>query len=119
MFKRPIHGKEVAMELKVLITNNKTKLNDYLASCISDLGSIVVIEDVLKLNLKNKYPEKDVFTIQITDNFTLVDALKEAINLKPDTLLITESSKRKINIWTVSQTVRELVPKYYIEIKEV
>lgn len=74
----------------------KTELEKYLCSFIPNIDPIVTVEDTLELKLKNLYPEKDIYSMKISDNFTQEDAIKDALRLNTKWLIISESRGRDI-----------------------
>lgn len=69
----------------------KTELEKYLCSFIPDSDPIVTVEDTLELKLKKLYPNKDIYSMKINDNFTQSDAIKDALRLNTKWLVISES----------------------------
>lgn len=74
----------------------KTELEKYLCSFIPSSDPIVTVEDTLELKLGILYPDKDVYSMKISDNFTQEDAIKDALRLNTKWLIISESRGRDI-----------------------
>ena len=78
------------------VGSGKTELEKYLCSFIPDQDPIVTVEDTLEMKLKSLYPEKDIFSMKISDNFHEEDAIKDALRLNTKWLIISESRGRDI-----------------------
>ena len=74
----------------------KTELEKYLCGFIPKVDPIVTVEDTLELRLKNLYPDKDIVSMKISDNFSQLDAIKDALRLNTKWLIISESRGRDI-----------------------
>lgn len=74
----------------------KTELEKYLCGFIPDSDPIVTVEDTLELKLGILYPNKDVYSMKISDTFTQEDAIKDALRLNTKWLIISESRGRDI-----------------------
>lgn len=74
----------------------KTELEKYLCNFIPDIDPIVTVEDTLELKLKSLYPNKDIYSMKISDNFSQGDAIKDALRLNTKWLIISESRGRDI-----------------------
>ena len=74
----------------------KTELEKYLCSFIPAQDPIITVEDTLELKLKNLYPNKDIVTMKVSDNFSQEDAIKDALRLNTKWLIISESRGRDI-----------------------
>ena len=74
----------------------KTELEKYLCSFIPSSDPIVTVEDTLELKLNILYPDKDIYSMKISDNFSQEDAIKDALRLNTKWLIISESRGRDI-----------------------
>lgn len=74
----------------------KTELEKYLCSFIPDSDPIITVEDTLEMKLKDLYPEKDIFSMKISDSFTAEQAIRDALRLNTKWLIISESRGREI-----------------------
>lgn len=74
----------------------KTELEKYLCKFIPESDGIVTVEDTLEMKLKDIYPEKDIFSMKISDNFSQEDAIRDALRLNTKWLIISESRGRDI-----------------------
>lgn len=78
------------------VGSGKTELEKYLCSFIPDWDPIVTVEDTLELKLKSLYPNKDVYSMKISDVFSQENAIKDALRLNTKWLIISESRGRDI-----------------------
>ena len=74
----------------------KTELEKYLCSFIPTSDPIVTVEDTLELKLGVLYPDKDIYSMKISDTFSQEDAIKDALRLNTKWLIISESRGRDI-----------------------
>ncbi|MBR0419243.1 MAG: Flp pilus assembly complex ATPase component TadA [Erysipelotrichaceae bacterium] len=74
----------------------KTELEKYMSAFIPDTDGIVTVEDTLEMRLKTIYPDKDIYSMRITDSFTQEMAIKDALRLLTKWLIIAESRGRDI-----------------------
>ena len=74
----------------------KTELEKYMCGFIPLNDAIITVEDTLELKLKSLYPEKDIISMKVTDNFSQEDAIKDALRLNTKWLIISESRARDI-----------------------
>ena len=74
----------------------KTELEKYLCAFIPELDPIVTVEDTLELRLKDIYPQKDIYSMKISDMFSQEAAIKDALRLNTKWLIISESRGRDI-----------------------
>ena len=78
------------------VGSGKTELEKYLCSYIPEQDPIVTVEDTLEMKLKNLYPEKDIYSMKVSDKFHEADAIKDALRLNTKWLIISESRGRDI-----------------------
>lgn len=74
----------------------KTELEKYLCKFIPELDGIVTVEDTLEMRLKTLYPEKDIYMMRITNDFSAVDAIRAALRLMTKWLIISEARGREV-----------------------
>ena len=74
----------------------KTELEKYLCSFIPDIDPIVTVEDTLEMKLKDLYPEKDIYSLRISEGYTAEQAIRDALRLNTKWLIISESRGREI-----------------------
>ena len=74
----------------------KTELEKYMCGFIPFNDAIITVEDTLELKLKMLYPEKDIISMKISDNFSQRDAIKDALRLNTKWLIISESRAQDI-----------------------
>lgn len=74
----------------------KTELEKYLCSFIPNTDPIVTVEDTLEMKLKSLYPEKDIYSLKISDTYTSEQAIRDALRLNTKWLIISESRGREI-----------------------
>lgn len=78
------------------VGSGKTELEKYMAGFIPYTDGIVTVEDTLEMRLKMIYPDKDIYSIKITDEFTQEMAIRDALRLMTKWLVIAESRGRDI-----------------------
>lgn len=78
------------------VGSGKTELEKYLCAFIPDEDPIVTVEDTLEMKLKDLYPDKDIYSMKISDNFPQEAAIKDALRLNTKWLIISESRGRDI-----------------------
>lgn len=74
----------------------KTELEKYLCSFIPDSDPIVTVEDTLEMKLKQLYPQKDIYSMKISESFTAEQAIRDALRLNTKWLIISECRGREI-----------------------
>ncbi|MBR0461925.1 MAG: type II/IV secretion system ATPase subunit [Erysipelotrichaceae bacterium] len=74
----------------------KTELEKYLCSFIPDSDPIITVEDTLEMKLKTLYPEKDIYSLKISDAYSAEQAIRDALRLNTKWLIISESRGREI-----------------------
>lgn len=74
----------------------KTELEKYLCAYIPDQDPIVTVEDTLEMKLGILYPNKDIYSMKLSDKFTQENAIKDALRLNTKWLIISESRGRDI-----------------------
>lgn len=74
----------------------KTELEKYLCSFIPDSDPVVSVEDTLEMKLKQLYPQKDIYSMKISDSFTVEQAIRDALRLNTKWLIISECRGREI-----------------------
>lgn len=74
----------------------KTELEKYIASFIPDNESCLTVEDTLEMKLPIIYPNKDIASIKIDENYNAVQAIRDALRLLTKWLLIAEARGREI-----------------------
>lgn len=74
----------------------KTELEKYLCSFIPKSDPIVTVEDTLEMKLKVLYPEKDIYSLKISESYTSEQAIRDALRLNTKWLIISESRGREI-----------------------
>ena len=78
------------------VGSGKTELEKYLCCFIPDNDPIVTVEDTLEMKLKNLYPQKDIYSLKISDNYSNEQAIRDALRLNTKWLIISESRGREI-----------------------
>ncbi len=78
------------------VGSGKTELEKYLSGFIPLKDGIVTVEDTLEMRLKTIYPDKDIYSMRITDSFTQEMAIRDALRLMTKWLVIAESRGRDI-----------------------
>ena len=73
------------------VGSGKTELEKYLCKYIPITDSIITVEDTLELKLKTLYPQKDIYSLKISDKYTQSEAIKDALRLNTKWLIISES----------------------------
>ena len=73
------------------VGSGKTELEKYLCKYIPLEDSIITVEDTLELKLKTLYPNKDIYSLKISDKYTQSEAIKDALRLNTKWLIISES----------------------------
>lgn len=79
------------------VGSGKTELEKYLASFIPDNESCLTVEDTLEMKLPVLYPHKDISSVKIGDDYTAVQAIRDALRLLTKWLLIAEARGREIS----------------------
>lgn len=74
----------------------KTELEKYLCGFIPDTDGIITVEDTLEMKLPKLYPNKDIYSLKISDNYTAVDAIRDALRLLTKWLILSEARGREI-----------------------
>lgn len=74
----------------------KTELEKYLCSFIPDDDPIVTVEDTLEMKLKILYPNKDIYSLKVNEDYTSEQAIRDALRLNTKWLIISESRGREI-----------------------
>lgn len=74
----------------------KTELEKYLCGFIPEVDPIVTVEDTLEMRLKTLYPNKDIYMMRITEDFTAEQAIRDALRLNTKWLIISEARGREI-----------------------
>ena len=59
----------------------KTELEKYLCGFIPEKDGIITVEDTLEMKLPKLYPNKDIISLKISDKYTAVDAIRDALRL--------------------------------------
>jgi len=75
----------------------KTELQKYIASFLPENESCMTIEDALEMHLPKLYPNKDIFAIQINENYQMEQAIRDALRLLIRYLWIAEARGREIH----------------------
>lgn len=75
----------------------KTELSKYMCQFIPDLDGIITVEDTLEMRLKELYPEKDIYSMRITEQFTAETAIRDALRLLTKWLILSEARGREIS----------------------
>lgn len=78
------------------VGSGKTELEKYIAGFIPDNESCLTVEDTLEMKLPVIYPHKDISSIKIDQNYTAVQAIRDALRLLTKWLLIAEARGREI-----------------------
>lgn len=78
------------------VGSGKTELSKYLCGFIPPLDGIITVEDTLEMRLKEIYPEKDIYSMRITDQFTAEAAIADALRLLTKWLILSEARGREI-----------------------
>ena len=79
------------------VGSGKTELEKYLCKYIPQTDSIITVEDTLELKLKTLYPQKDIYSLKISDKYTQSEAIKDALRLNTKWLIISESRGEDIS----------------------
>lgn len=79
------------------VGSGKTELEKYLCKYIPVTDSIVTVEDTLELKLKTLYPDKDIYSLKISDKYDQTKAIKDALRLNTKWLIISESRGEDIS----------------------
>lgn len=74
----------------------KTELEKYLCNFIPDSDPIVTVEDTLEMKLKTLYPNKDIYSLKISEEYTSEQAIRDALRVNTKWLIISESRGREI-----------------------
>lgn len=74
----------------------KTELEKYLCNFIPDSDPIVTVEDTLEMKIDKLYPLKDVYSLKATNNYSVEQAIRDALRLNTKWLIISESRGREI-----------------------
>ena len=72
------------------------ELEKYLCSFIPDVDGIITVEDTLEMKLPKLYPRKDIYSLKINDNYTSVNAIRDALRLLTKWLIVSEARGREI-----------------------
>lgn len=78
------------------VGSGKTELEKYLASFIPEVDAIITVEDTLEMKLSKLYPLKDIYSIKVTEDYTSVDAIRDALRLLTKWLILSEARGREI-----------------------
>lgn len=78
------------------VGSGKTELSKYMCKFIPPLDGIITVEDTLELRLKELYPDKDIYSMRITDQFTADNAIRDALRLLTKWLILSEARGREI-----------------------
>lgn len=74
----------------------KTELEKYLCGFIPETDGIITVEDTLEMKLPKLYPNKDIYSLKVTDSYTSVDAIRDALRLLVKWLILSEARGREI-----------------------
>lgn len=74
----------------------KTELEKYLAGFIKDEDGIFTIEDTLEMKLKTLYPDKDIYSVKIDENYGAEDGIRDALRMMTKWLILSEARGREI-----------------------
>ena len=75
----------------------KTELEKYISGFIPDDEPVVTIEDTLEMKLKQIYPQKDIYSVKVTDAYPAEEAIKDALRTNTKWMLIAEARGREIH----------------------
>ena len=75
----------------------KTELEKYLCFFIPESDPIITVEDTLEMKLKKLYPNKDIYSLKISDDYSADQAIRDALRLNTKWLIISESRGREIS----------------------
>lgn len=78
------------------VGSGKTELEKYLCAYIPDSDPIVTVEDTLEMKLASLYPNKDIYSMKVSEKFDQAAAIKDALRLNTKWLIISESRGRDI-----------------------
>lgn len=78
------------------VGSGKTEFEKWLAQFIPSLETITTVEDTLEMKLPVLYPEKDVYSVKITPDYSSEQAIRDALRQLTKWLLIAESRGREI-----------------------
>ena len=79
------------------VGSGKTEFEKFIASFIPENESVLTVEDTLEMKLPVIYPNKDISSVKIDNNYTAVTAIRDALRLLTKWLLIAEARGREIN----------------------
>lgn len=74
----------------------KTELEKYLCGFIPETDGIITVEDTLEMKLPKLYPNKDIYSLKVTESYTSVDAIRDALRLLVKWLILSEARGREI-----------------------
>lgn len=74
----------------------KTELEKYLCQFIPDTDGIITVEDTLEMKLPKLYPKKDIISLKVSDSYSAVDAIRDALRLMTKWLILSEARGREI-----------------------
>lgn len=74
----------------------KTELEKYLCQFIPDTDGIITVEDTLEMKLPKLYPNKDIISLKVSNKYTAVDAIRDALRLLTKWLILSEARGREI-----------------------
>ena len=75
----------------------KTELEKYLCNFIPDNDPIVTLEDTLEMKLKLLYPNKDIYSLKISEQYPCHQAIRDALRINTKWLIISECRGREIS----------------------
>ena len=78
------------------VGSGKTELEKYLCSFIPEVDGIITVEDTLEMKLPKLYPNKDIYSLKVSDTYTSVDAIRDALRLLTKWLILSEARGREI-----------------------
>lgn len=78
------------------VGSGKTELEKWLAQFIPNHEATVTVEDTLEMKLPILYPEKDIYPVKITSDYSSEQAIRDALRQLTKWLLIAESRGREI-----------------------
>lgn len=78
------------------VGSGKTELEKYLVGFIKDEDGIISVEDTLEMKLKKIYPDKDIYSMKVSDGFDASDAIKDALRLMTKWIILSEARGREV-----------------------
>lgn len=74
----------------------KTELVKYLTNYIFPRDRTITIEDTFEIRYRKINPDKDCLEMKVTNDFTYTDAIKAALRLLPQWILLSEARSKEV-----------------------